>query len=79
MGVFDTINFSSEDGIKLKRILNTRLDELRTQLESTTLGDRETAATRGAIQEIKRLLAVAPPHVAPLRYSGHQQPDGGNV
>jgi hypothetical protein len=76
MGVFDTINLQTDDGAKLKRLLSARLDELRNQLESPTMGDRETQATRGAIAEIKRLLSVAPPHVAPLRYSGHQPREG---
>jgi hypothetical protein len=78
MGVFDTINFTSEEGLKLKRLLTDRLDELRGQLESPQSDERQTALTRGAIQELKRLLNVAPPHVAPLRYSGHQL-DGGNA
>jgi hypothetical protein len=76
MGVFDTINLTTDEGAKLKRLLEGRLEELRAQLESPAQGDRETAATRGAIAELKRLLNVAPPHVAPLRYSG-KQPDGG--
>lgn len=70
MGVFDTINFNTDDGAIVKRILEGRLAELRNQLESATMMERETFLTRGAILEIKRLLSVAPPHVAPLRYSG---------
>ena len=79
MGVFDTINFKTDEGAALKRLLTARLAELSSQLESTTMMDRETWITRGAIAEIKRMLNVAPPHVAPLRYSGHQQPEGGRV
>jgi len=77
MGVFDTINFATDEGLKLKRLLDDRLDELRGQLENPQNDERQTALTRGAIQELKRLLSVAPPRVAPLRYSGHQL-DGGN-
>jgi hypothetical protein len=79
MGVFDTINFTTDEGAKLKRLLNDRLSELSAQLESPTMMERETFITRGAIAEIKRLLNVAPPHVAPLRYSGQYKPDGGNL
>lgn len=78
MGVFDTINFNSDEGLKLKRLLTDRLDELSNQLENPQSDERQTALTRGGIMEIKRLLAVAPPRIAPLRYSGHQL-DGGNV
>lgn len=76
MGVFDTINFQTDEGSAIKRLLNARHAELLAQLASTTMMDRETWITRGAIAEIARLLNVAPPHVAPLRYSGHK-PDGG--
>ncbi len=76
MGVFDTVNLQTEEGAKLKRLLLSRLDELRAKLESPELSERDTALTRGAIAEIKRLLNEAPPYVAPLRYSG-LKPEGG--
>jgi hypothetical protein len=67
------VNFDTDEGRQLKKQLLSRLDELKNRLESPELTERDTAVTRGAIGEIKRLLSVAPPHVAPLRYSGNHQ------
>jgi len=71
--VFDTINFTTETGVKVKAIISERLEELRAALESPNMGELETAKTRGAIAELKQLLRVAPPMQAPLRYSGHRR------
>lgn len=76
--VFDEINFTTEEGLKVKRIIEGRLAELRNKLESPNMSEVETASCRGAIAELKRLQNVAPPKMAPLRYSGHRiEQEGG--
>lgn len=72
-GVFDTVDFTTGEGIALRRLLEGRVAEKQRQLESPDLSERDTALVRGAIQELRRLLSEAPPHVAPLRYSGNNR------
>lgn len=75
--VFKTIDFETPSGQQVKAFLTERLEELRNQVESTGLGERETQATRGAIQEVRRLLNASPPVVNGPRYSGMSFTQGG--
>ena len=67
---FNAMDFDSNVGAQLKKIIEGRLDELRRQLEDPTMSDRDTQATRGAIQELRRMLRPAPPQVTTPRYGG---------
>jgi hypothetical protein len=73
MSMIDEVDLSTEATARLKRAIAARIEERQRQLEGTDLGERETALIRGAIQELRRLLADRPPHVAPLRYSGNHR------
>lgn len=73
MSAIEELNLSTEATNALKRFLNARIEYKLKQLENVDLSDRETAVIRGALQELRHLLADRPPHVAPLRYSGHQR------
>jgi hypothetical protein len=75
--VFKTIDFETPSGQQVKAFLLERLEELRNQVESPTLGMPETQAVRGALQEIRRLLNAAPPVVSGPRYSGMSFTKGG--
>lgn len=71
------IDFNSDTGREIKRQIEARLLELRSKNEDVALPERETAATRGGIMELKRLLAPAPTYVAPLRYSAQRLTNQG--
>lgn len=70
------INFNSEAGLEIRKAIEARLAELRSKNEDISLPERETAATRGGILELKRLLAPAPQYVAPLRYGNMRLNEG---
>jgi hypothetical protein len=70
MSVTEELDLSSDAGAKLKRAIIARIEYKTKQLESPDMTERETQLARGAIQELRNLLADRPPHVAPLRYSG---------
>lgn len=69
-GAFDVIDFTTQQGVKLKARLEGRLAELREQLEGTAMGEAQTNQVRGAISELKALLRKAPPIVNSPVYSG---------
>lgn len=75
MSAFDSINFDTPEGEKLKQRLMDRLQELRERNDDVTLGDRETQANRGAIQEIKKLLQPAAKVVKVQSYYDQQRGD----
>lgn len=70
MSQFDGINFASPEGQKIKRFIESRLIELRNQLESPTMSEKETQTARGAIQELKRLIRDPAVVVNTPAYSG---------
>jgi hypothetical protein len=57
MNQFDGIDFNTTEGARIGRMLSARADELRSKLEDSTLDATGTALVRGALQEVKRLLA----------------------
>lgn len=69
MSAFDGIDFTTPQGAKLRAVLEARLQELRTRNDDPGLPERETHNTRGAITEVKRLLAGAAPLVPLQSYS----------
>lgn len=75
--VFKTIDFETQTGQQVKVFLLERLEELRNQIESPSLNERDTQAARGALGEIRRLLNASPPVVQGPRYSGMSFTKGG--
>ena len=65
MSPFESIDFTTPEGAKLRKMLTARCDELRSQLESTEMSERDTMLTRGALRELKSLLK-APAQVVKL-------------
>ncbi len=65
-----SLSFEGQDGSSNRAIINARLTQLCGQLESIEMDANKTAATRGAIQELRRLLAPAMPVMTGLQYSG---------
>jgi uncharacterized protein YicC (UPF0701 family) len=63
---FYAIEFNTTEGGKLKAALESRLSDLRAQLESLNLDERATASIRGRIAEIRSLLSKAPGKVEPM-------------
>jgi hypothetical protein len=66
MSAFDSIDFESTEGARIKVMLEARLQELRVKNDDVGLGERETAFTRGCISETKKWLAGAKP-IVPLQ------------
>lgn len=73
MGMIDEFGLSSEATARMKMAIEGRIAEISRQLESPEMTDRDTAMGRGAIRELRSILAARPPHVAPLRYSGNHR------
>ncbi len=51
-------DFKSDTWDRLSAHINLRIEELRTQLEQRTNTEHSTAATRGAITELRSILAL---------------------
>lgn len=62
------IDLKTQEGLRLKELLDARLLELRGRLEGD-LPERETQRVRGAIDEIKRLLSEPAPQYQIGNYS----------
>jgi hypothetical protein len=77
MSAFDSINFNTPEGSKIKDMLEARLQELRVQNDDPGLSEREAQAKRGAIAEVKRLLA-GPAKLVPLSSYSVSQRGGTN-
>lgn len=60
---------TGDTGSRIESAIRDRIAELAKALEGD-LPERETAATRGALRELRSLLAPKPQYVSPLRYSG---------
>lgn len=70
MNLFETaVDFNTNEGAKLRRILEARVTILRNKLERPQTAE-ETASLRGAIGELRALLAPPPQAIAPTHYSG---------
>jgi hypothetical protein len=72
MSIISELGLATESEVRLVAHLQSRIEYRQKQLEGD-LGERETALIRGALQELRLLLADRPPHVAPLRYSGNNR------
>lgn len=71
MDVFkQTLKFESQEGVDNKRIVEARITALCGQLESVDMDFHATQATRGAIKELRRMLAPPMPNVTSPKYSG---------
>jgi len=70
MQAFKVIDFATAEGHKLAQHLQQRLEELRAQLEDPAASNDKTQQTRGAIREIRALLAERPQTLVSPRYSG---------
>jgi len=68
-------DFYSDAWKRLAKLLNDRLSELRETNDSQTKNPIETAAIRGQIAEVKRLLAL--PRDASAMRSASPDEDGG--
>jgi hypothetical protein len=66
-------DFRSETWERLKLHIDRRIEELRTQLESRGNTELTSAATRGALTELRKMLALEQAAQAP---AGDQQPGG---
>lgn len=66
--IFNTMDFESAVGVRLKTFIETRLGELSVKLEDQQMDFASTQATRGAIKELRSLLRPAPQHVSTPRY-----------
>jgi hypothetical protein len=70
MNLFESsVDFNTNEGAKLKRIVEFRLATLRSKLENATTHD-ESQKLRGAIGELRALLAPPPQAQTPTHYSG---------
>ncbi len=70
MQAFQVIDFRTAEGHKLKQHLEQKLGELCARLEDASLSNDATQQTRGAIREIRALLAERPQTLVSPRYSG---------
>lgn len=78
----DQLNIRKEDfqtpaWRRLKADLKARISELRRQNDSSTLTELQTAAKRGAIAELKRILALEKSSAG--ESEAPQHPLGGNT
>jgi hypothetical protein len=69
LSAFDAIDYTTQEGAKIGRLLDFRLSELRSKLEDVSLSERDTQVVRGGIAEIKRLQSKPAPRVAAPSYS----------
>jgi len=74
LNAFNSIDFTTPEGAKLRERLSQRLEELRGQLEASDMDERATNQTRGAIREIKNLLAPSVERMTiPSYYDAHRR------
>lgn len=72
MPEFDGIDFETEQGRKIKRQMESRLQQLREQNDNEQLTEKETASIRGKIHELKAMLRPRAPMQAIPRYDNQQ-------
>jgi len=71
------IDQTTSEGARLAREVASRIIELRNRLEDVNLSERETQAIRGALQELKSL--VAPPRQAVVAVPSYSNPRRGET
>lgn len=69
MNAFDAIDFNTQQGDDIRRMLETWLQQKREQNDNTQLSVADTLVLRGEIGMIKRLLQKAPPVVRATNYN----------
>lgn len=69
MNAFDAIDFNTQQGDEIKRMLEKWLHQKREQNDNTQLSAADTLVLRGEISMIKRLLQKEPPVVKAPNYN----------